>query len=81
MWGDWLNLNAAYDWTQDYLQQSINSNVFSILWGGGNTMGVIETANTGNDGGWMLGRVQGYYLNGGGKALARSGGSAAAVGR
>ena len=79
--GDWLNLNAAYDWTQDYLQQSINSNVFSILWGGGNTMGVIETANTGNDGGWMLGRVQGYYLNGGGKALARSGGGAAAVGR
>ncbi|MCX8521568.1 MAG: hypothetical protein ORN28_08525, partial [Rhodoferax sp.] len=69
--GDWLNLNPAHDWTQDYLQQSINSNVFSILWGGGNTMAVIETANTGNDGGWMLRRVQGYYMNGGGKALVR----------
>ena len=76
--GDWLSLNPSYDWTYDQLQRAINSNVFSILWGGGNTTGVIETANTGNDGGWMLGRVQGYYLNGGGKPLTRSGGSAAA---
>ena len=76
--GDWLSLNPGYDWRYDQLQRAINSNVFSILWGGGNTTGVIETANTGNDGGWMLGRVQGYYLNGGGKPLTRSGANAAA---
>ena len=61
--GSWLDINPKYDWTQDQLQLSINSNVFSILWGGGNTMGVIETASTGNDGGWMMQRTQDYYKN------------------
>ena len=61
--GSWLDLFPAYDWTQDQLQLTINSNVFSILWGGGNTMGVIETAATGNDGGWMMQRTKDYYTH------------------
>ena len=61
--GQWLSMNPTHHWGQPQLQLAINSNVFAILWGGGNTMGVITTASTGTDGGWMTRKTQQYYQN------------------
>lgn len=47
-----------YGWHESNLEKAKNSNVFSILWGGGNTTSVGTFPQ--NDGGWLSTKVNAY---------------------
>ena len=59
--GEYL-LENNYNWSNtNNMQKAKNSNVFSILWGGGDTTSVgLYPAD---DGGWLSGKVNDYYKN------------------
>ena len=58
---NYLNSNG-YDWSNsNQMQQAKDCNVFSMLWGGGNTTSVGTFPY--NDGGWLSSRINSYYLN------------------
>lgn len=54
------NLNN-YSWTTNNLQQTASSNVFAILWGGGNTTSVSSFPS--DDNGWLANKIKAYYTN------------------
>ena len=54
---DYMKMNN-YDWSTSNLQKAKDSNVFSILWGGGNTTSVGTFPQ--NDGGWLADKVNKY---------------------
>lgn len=56
----YLTMNN-YGWHESNLEKAKNSNVFSILWGGGNTTSVGTFPQT--DGGWLSDKVNAYQNN------------------
>jgi hypothetical protein len=52
-----------YDWSKDNrrLNKAANSNVFAILWGGGNTTNVIKNFSNSDDHGWLAAKIRRYY--------------------
>ncbi|UAT42882.1 hypothetical protein GUI12_01785 [Anaplasmataceae bacterium AB001_6] len=56
--GLFLNDNG-YDWSQNQLNNAIEANAFSILWGGGSTTSVVSI-NQGSDD-WLLNKIKEYY--------------------
>jgi len=54
-----------YDWSKDNgrLAFAANQNVFSILWGGGNTTNVIKNFSNPTDNGWLAQKLRNYYAN------------------
>jgi hypothetical protein len=54
-----------YNWGIDNakLAKAAANNVFSILWGGGNTTNVIKNFNNTNDHGWLANKIINYYKN------------------
>jgi hypothetical protein len=62
---NYLSMNETggntYTWQAPHLIQAVNSHVFSILWGGGNTtsVGVFPS----NDNGWLANQIIRYYQN------------------
>ncbi len=61
--GKLLEADNGYDWGQSQLGSLVNSNVFAILWGGGNTTSITNIAGNGDDDGWLATKVK-NYLNG-----------------
>lgn len=62
----YLSMNLAgtannYTWTTSNLQQTVDSHVFAILWGGGNTTSVSSFPS--DDGGWLANKLIAYYKN------------------
>lgn len=51
----------TYVWQTNNLQQAASSNVFAILWGGGNTTSVGSFPS--DDGGWLANKINNYYKN------------------
>ena len=49
-----------YDWQQSNLEKAKNSNVFAILWGGGNTTSVGTFPNKGDNDKWLAAKVNAY---------------------
>lgn len=58
-----LLADNGYNWAQNQLTNLARYNVFSILWGGGNTTSITNIAGNGDDDGWLAGKVK-NYLNG-----------------
>jgi hypothetical protein len=58
-----LLADNGYNWAQNQLTNLAENNVFSILWGGGNTTSITNIAGNGDDDGWLAGKVK-NYLNG-----------------
>ena len=64
---NWLlysnGLANNFDWSIDNQKLGVaqQSNVFAILWGGGNTTGVIQNFSNGNDNGWLANKIINYY--------------------
>jgi len=54
-----------YDWSKDNgkLDKAAANNVFSILWGGGNTTNVIKNFSNPDDHGWLAAKIIKYYKN------------------
>ena len=52
-----------FNWSKDNgkLQMAVQNNVFSILWGGGNTTNVIKNFSNPNDNGWLSRKLIKYY--------------------
>ena len=62
---DYLNQNAQ--WQAGHMQAVEHANVFAILWGGGNTTGVIDAMDAKsngplNDNGWLYSRLSSLSL-------------------
>jgi len=51
----------GHDWATGNMAKALDANVFSILWGGGNTTSVGRFPS--DDGGWLSGKVNQYYQN------------------
>ena len=62
--GQWLNQTPNYDYGKSQLQKLADKNIFSILWGGGETISVATIGTNGNDDGWLANKLKGYYDNG-----------------
>ncbi|KTC80560.1 chitinase [Legionella cherrii] len=62
---DYLMMDAhggnLYVWQTNNLQHAASSNVFAILWGGGNTTSVGSFPS--DDGGWLANKINNYYKN------------------
>ncbi|WP_298768749.1 hypothetical protein [uncultured Shewanella sp.] len=57
---------SDYTWNEGYLGSAVtDANVFSILFGGGNTTGVaaIPIVSVGDDGGWLSDKVINYFTD------------------
>ncbi|WP_299004054.1 hypothetical protein [uncultured Shewanella sp.] len=55
-----------YTWDEGYLESAVSdANVFSILFGGGNTTGVADVpiVSVGDDGGWLADKVINYFTD------------------
>lgn len=62
--GDLLVRDNNYDWSTSNLPRVADMNVFSILWGGGQTTGIASIGTNGDgDDGWMARKVNEYYEN------------------
>ncbi len=60
----YLNNNKdSQGWTKGHLEELENANVFSILWGGGNTTGIAGLSGVTDDSGWLSDKINEYYLN------------------
>lgn len=60
-----LQQTPSHDWGQNQLRQAAYSNVFSILWGGGSTTGVIPINTNGSgDNNWLRNKVADYHTRG-----------------
>lgn len=60
-----LEQTPEHDWGQNRLRQSAYSNVFSILWGGGSTTGVVPINTNGSgDNNWLKNKVADYHERG-----------------
>ena len=56
-----LEQDSDYDWSKSQIQRAVNSNVFAILWGGGETTGVIPISTCMNGGyEWLAQKVAKY---------------------
>ena len=56
---------TEYDWTNGYLQEAVNMGVFTILWGGGQTTGIVKISTNGQgDDDWLTSRIANYYDSG-----------------
>ncbi len=55
----------SYNWGKDNgkLTKAAASNVFAILWGGGNTTNVIKNFSNTDDHGWLANKIINYYKN------------------
>jgi hypothetical protein len=62
--GQWLNQTPNYDYGKSQLQKLADKNIFSILWGGGETISVATIGTNGNDDGWLANKLRGYYDTG-----------------
>ncbi|HJO95447.1 MAG TPA: glycosyl hydrolase family 18 protein [Victivallales bacterium] len=54
-------LENGYNWSTNNMDKAKDSNVFSILWGGGDTTSVGKYPS--DDGGWLSNKVNEYYNN------------------
>lgn len=54
-------LDDGYSWSISNMEKTKDSNVFSILWGGGDTTSVGTYPS--DDGGWLSNKVNEYYKN------------------
>ncbi|WP_299495024.1 hypothetical protein [uncultured Shewanella sp.] len=57
---------SDYTWDEGYLEAAVtDANVFSILFGGGNTTGVaaVPIVSVGDDGGWLSNKVVNYFTD------------------
>jgi len=61
----YLQEDSNFNWGASHIREAAFSNVFSILWGGGNTASVVPVLASGDDGEWLKSRVKEYYDNGG----------------
>jgi hypothetical protein len=54
-----------YNWGKNNskLTKAAASNVFAILWGGGNTTNVIKNFSNTDDHGWLANKIINYYKN------------------
>lgn len=59
--GQWLNQTPNYDYSKSQLQKLADKNIFSILWGGGETIAVAPIGTNGNDDGWLANKLLNYY--------------------
>lgn len=59
--------SSVLSWQKPHLYNALHSNVFAILWGGGQTTGIVGNNNVGglnlDDNGWLSGRLKDYYAN------------------
>jgi hypothetical protein len=55
-----LMADNGYNWSQSQLSNLASLNMFSILWGGGNTTSITNIAGNGDDDGWLAGKVKTY---------------------
>jgi len=53
----------GYDWSKNNLNQLKDANIFSILWGGGSTTGIVGQNPSTDDNGWLYGKVMNYLAN------------------
>lgn len=61
--GEWLNQTPNYDYGKSQLQKLADNNIFSILWGGGETIAVAPIGTNGNDDGWLAAKLLTYSQN------------------
>jgi chitodextrinase len=62
--GDWLNQVPNYDYSKPQLQKLADNNIFSILWGGGETIAVAPIGTNGDDDGWLADKLLNYNKTG-----------------
>ncbi len=62
---EYNNLSNNYNWSinNGKLTLAANSNVFAILWGGGNTTNVIKNFSNTDDHGWLANKIIQYYAS------------------
>jgi len=53
----------GYDWSKNNFNQLKDANIFSILWGGGSTTGIVGQNPSTDDNGWLYGKVMNYLAN------------------
>ncbi len=61
--GEWLNQTPNYDYGKSQLQKLADNNIFSILWGGGETIAVAPIGTNGDDDGWLAAKLLTYSQN------------------
>ena len=55
--------NEKIDWSKNNMQTVSDSNIFSILWGGGNTTSIGTYPTSKKDDGWLKKKINIYYQN------------------
>ena len=56
---------TPYDWGISGLRRAAYSNVFAIMWGSKTGVGVVPTANSATDNGWLKNKIAANKANGG----------------